>query len=79
MRELSSCTLSELLDPNGIECRCGRRHTANVSRLLRGSAQIRLLPKLLGELGLGRPFLLCGPNGYEAAGRAVCSALEAAG
>lgn len=78
MRDLADCTLSELLDPRGLPCRCGRRHTANISRLFLGADQIRLLPKLLDDLGLGRPYLLCGPYGYEAAGKAVCSALEAA-
>lgn len=37
---------------------------------------LRRLPEALTVLESRRPFVLCGPHGYEAAGRAVCALLE---
>ncbi len=79
MDDLKSKTLEELIRPEGFSCSCGRVHRAEIPFVRVGSGVLDSVTEALKILGKNHPMVLCGPNGYQAAGKAVCSLLEKAG
>ena len=71
--------LEELICPEGFSCSCGKNHAAGIRILKLGPGVIGQLPDILQILGARRPMVVCGPYGYEAAGKAVCDLLEQSG
>lgn len=78
MSEFSAQDFPALLRPEGFSCSCGKKHAAPVSFLAICKGAIQKLPQALGEVGMKRPMVICGPHGYEAAGRQVCEILSKA-
>ena len=69
----------ELIRPEGFSCSCGRQHRAEIRFLRIAPGALSEVTKALSVLGCSRPMVVCGPHGYEAAGKTVCSLLEAGG
>ena len=76
MAEMIESSLSELVRPAGFDCGCGRRHRAAIPYLSLRSGAVADLPEAMKRLGCGYPAVLCGPFGYDAAGKTVCAILE---
>lgn len=76
MLNLAEKSISELIDPKGFECECGRRHAVKIKYVKTGRGVIECVPEMLGALGSKHPFVLCDENTYEAAGRKVCEILD---
>ena len=76
MDDLKSKTLEELIRPEGFSCTCGRVHRSAIPNINIGSGVLASVTEALTTLGKNHPMVLCGPNGYEAAGKAVCRLLE---
>lgn len=66
----------KLIRPKGFPCTCGRQHAAAIRYLKIGPGVIRLLPEALSALGARHPMVVCGPFGYEIAGKTVCMLLD---
>ena len=58
-------------------CPCGRRHTATIDDVIVGNGVISQLPGILARYGAKKPFILADVNTYAAAGKAVCTLLDA--
>lgn len=76
MSEFAGAPLTKLIRPEGFFCTCGRQHAAAIRYLKIGSGVIRLLPEALSALGARHPMVICGPHGYEVAGKTVCALLS---
>lgn len=76
--EVETMNLSVLDQLSSHRCACGRAHVF-ASKVLVKSGAIAELPALVRALPASRVFVLADENTYEAAGRAVCAALESAG
>lgn len=63
---------------NGAVCSCGKEHSFS-ARIVTGKGVLRQLPELVTALGGARAFVLCDANTYQAAGKRVCTILNAAG
>ncbi len=57
-------------------CACGRVHRSSVQYCRIGRNVIQNLPEALAKLNSKKPYVICGPNAYEAAGKKVCSILD---
>ena len=79
MKDLKSMTLEELICPEGFVCSCGRVHRAEIAFIRIGRGALSSVTEALNTLGKKHPMILCGTNGYEAAGKAVCRLLEETG
>lgn len=79
MSEMAGAPLERLIRQEGFACSCGRRHTAPISCLHIGPGVIRRLPEVLKTLKTEKPYVLCGPHGYQAAGETVCGLLREQG
>lgn len=79
MDDLKSKTLEELIRPEGFSCSCGRVHKSAIPCIHIGSGALESVSEALTVIGKNHPMVLCGPNGYEAAGKAVCRLLEESG
>lgn len=72
--------LDELIRPQGIECVCGKRHSAAVIKFLAVEPGcIAKLPQAIKKLGVKKPFLIMGENGRDAAGYSAMELLRGAG
>ena len=60
-------------------CACGRVHRSSVQYCRIGRNVIQNLPEALAKLNCKKPYVICGPNAYEAAGKKVCSILDSNG
>lgn len=76
MSEFLNRPIEDLIRPEGFSCACGKRHTAFVRYLKLGRGAVDLVPDALKALGSTHPMVVCGPYGYEAAGKRVCALLE---
>ena len=79
MDDLKSKTLGELIRPEGFSCSCGHTHKAEIPYILISSGALESVPEALNVLGKKHPMVLCGPNGYKAAGESVCRLLAESG
>lgn len=79
MREIVNVPPERLSRPEGFRCPCGKKHRAAIRYLKIQPGAVRLVPEALAALGARRPMVVCGPFGYEAAGRTVCAQLEETG
>lgn len=75
-----SVDLKDLMKNDGAVCpSCGKRHFGLLRDYIAEENAIRRLPSLLGKYGCQKPFLLCDPNTYRAAGKQVEDILKEAG
>lgn len=72
-------SLNELLQADGFDCACGKKHYAGVEQVYIEENAIARLPELVRELGASKPFLLADENTWQAAGERVGETLRAAG
>lgn len=79
MSEIAAASPEQLIRPEGFPCSCGKEHRADIQYLKIQPGAVRLVPEALAVLGTRRPMVICGPFGYEAAGKTVCALLEGAG
>ena len=79
MINFSELRSEELLCERGFDCACGRHHSADMKFLRIGHDAIKSVPEALEKIGSRKPFVVCGPNGYKAAGETVVRLLEEAG
>ncbi len=71
--------MTQLVNLHDFDCNCGKKHESGVSYLKIGPGAVDSVPEALEKLGKRHPLVVCGPNGYEAAGRRVCSILAKSG
>ena len=75
-----SIHLKDLMENDGAVCpSCGKRHFGLLRDYIAEENAIAKLPALLEKYGCKRPFVLCDPNTYRAAGMRVEEVLKAAG
>ncbi len=79
MIDFTTMSYDELLKEGGHACECGKVHTTELKYLKIGSGVIRLIPETLRTFGFAKPFVLCDPNTYAAAGETVVEILKKAG
>ena len=76
MSEMPVLQLEKLIRLGSFDCLCGERHATEIRYLKLGSGVLASVPEVLKAMGVGHPMVICGPHGYEAAGRDVCRLLE---
>ena len=64
MLNLAEKSISELIDPKGFECECGRRHAVKIKYIKTGRGVLGCVPEMLRALNSSRPFVLCDENTY---------------
>ena len=75
-----SICLKDLMENDGAVCpSCGKRHFGLLRDYIAEENAIEKLPALLEKYGCKKPFLLCDPNTYRAAGMQVEDVLKRAG
>lgn len=79
MSEIADAPPERLIRSEGFSCPCGKEHRAAIRYLKIQPGAVRLAPEALAALGARRPMVVCGPFGYEAAGKTVCALLAEAG
>lgn len=79
MIEFSKLPYDELLCEKGFVCNCGKIHRAEIKYLKISHGAINSVPEAINTLGCKKPFIVCGPFGYEAAGEEMCNELKKAG
>ncbi len=79
MDRFADLTSAQLLRPGGFHCACGRTHSVDIRQITIRHDLLPTLPSVLSEIGFRFPFVVCGPNGFKAAGETVCGILKAAG
>ena len=72
-------TLQELIIPGGYTCSCGRQHVCELKYLNIGRGIVTEVPKMLEAIGAKKPFVVCDPNTWKAAGERVDQILTEAG
>lgn len=72
-------TISELANPQGFSCSCGRHHSVPVQRVLIGQGVLRALPEVLSQLRIEHPFFVCDVNTKKAAWDPIRAIVEEAG
>lgn len=75
----SEMSFDELTKKGGYACACGKRHATDLEFLRIGAGVVAALPEGLSAVGAKRPFVICDPNTYEAAGRQVVALLNESG
>ena len=80
MVEFSKLTPAELIASDGFKCDCGAIHATTGLKIIKmGRGVSSEVGKVLGELGLSRPFVVTDKNEYEAAGKKVIQILDEQG
>ena len=75
-----SVHLKDLMENDGAVCpSCGKKHFGLLRDYIAGENAIAALPSLLKKYGCKKPFVLCDPNTYRAAGKRVTEILNEAG
>lgn len=69
----------KLIASGGFECSCGKHHAAEIAFLRIAPGAVNSVIQAMSVLNASYPMLICGPNGYEAAGRQVDALLKDAG
>jgi len=68
-------SLNELIQPEGHECACGRKHDTGLQFLRIGQGVIDAVPEALAFLQAKKPFLVADHNTWKAAGEKVAGIL----
>ncbi|MDO5444164.1 MAG: sn-glycerol-1-phosphate dehydrogenase [Eubacteriales bacterium] len=76
MGNLYDFELEQLIRPEGYQCECGHTHKADMKYLKAGPGVIGYIAEGVKAIGGKNPFVVCGPNSYEAAGKRVCEILK---
>ncbi len=71
-------TIKELMENDGFECTCGKRHYGLLKDCIIGENALYALPDMLRKHGASRPFILCDTLTYEAAGKQAAALLSEA-
>ena len=79
MPNYAEMPMEELLAPHRHVCACGKTHGADLKIFRCGKNVINDLPEVLAQLGAKKPFVVCDPETYKAAGEKVCEILKANG
>lgn len=79
MSEINNIPVEQLIQADGFDCSCGKRHQVEIRYLKIGPGTVRLVPEALATLGAHHPLVVCGPFGYKAAGKIVCGLLKESG
>ncbi len=79
MNAFSTMPLQALVCQEGHPCNCGLHHRCALDYLNISRGAIAETPEMIRTLGKRKPFVVCDPNTYEAAGRRVVTLLSAAG
>lgn len=79
MVDFSKLRFEELLRPEGYNCPCGHHHGTKVKRVVIGRGAIASLVELLDDMGARKPFIVCDPNTYGAAGERAINMVAASG
>ena len=75
-----SVQLKDLMENDGAVCpSCGKKHFGLLRDYIAEENAIERLPALLNQYGCKKPFVLCDPNTYSAAGKQVETVLKGAG
>ena len=75
-----SVQLKDLMENDGAVCpSCGKKHFGLLRDYIAEENAIERLPALLNKYGCKKPFVLCDPNTYSAAGKQVEEVLKRAG
>ena len=75
-----SIQLKDLMENDGAVCpSCGKRHDGLLRDYIAEENAILRLPSLLEKYGCKKPFVLCDPNTYRAAGKQVEKVLKESG
>lgn len=69
-------TIANLMQNDGFECACGKRHYGLLKDCVIGTHALAALPDILRKYNVTHPFLLCDNETYEAAGWFVVGLLE---
>ncbi len=69
-------TITDLMQNDGFECACGKRHYGLLRDCIIGEGALSELPRILRKYNVTHPFLLCDNETYEAAGRLAAGLLE---
>ena len=75
--KFSNLSIEELINPEGFECECGGHHVADIKYIVVSDGAINSVPDILKKMECKYPMVVCGPNGYRAAGEKVISLLKA--
>ena len=78
MPDFANMTLTQLIDPRGYECDCGKHHAADCKYLAIERGAVNKLPEALAAAGAKKPFVVYDRNTYKAAGKRVEEVLTAA-
>lgn len=77
---LAKLGIHELLSLGQVsDCPCGKQHETQLKYLELGAGVLEKLPEMLQKAGYRRPFAICDPNTYAAAGARALALLEQAG
>ncbi len=76
MPDFANMPLEKLCAPHAYDCPCGVKHEAELRIFRCGRNAIESLPEVLKELGFKKPFVVCDPETYKAAGERVCAILD---
>ena len=77
---LAELSTAQLLALSRIsDCPCGKQHETQLKYLELGAGVLEKLPEMLQQAGYRRPFAICDPNTYAAAGQRALALLDAAG
>lgn len=71
MTHFSTLPPEDLIIPEGYACDCGRTHSAAIKYLDIAPGAVKNVCRMLKAVGCRHPMVICGPNGYEAAGKRV--------
>lgn len=77
--DFSILPIEQLLNPEGFECTCGKRHKTALKYLEIGQGAINSLSDVLKKCGVKKPFVVCDKNTYVVAGERVLALLNGAG
>lgn len=61
------------------ECRCGKKHSVKMKRVVIEKGALAKLPEVLRDFNFKKPFMVCDRNTYKAAGREVENILASSG
>ena len=72
-------TIEEYIDRGAFLCKCGKTHEPKIKKAVIGDGALEKVPQILAELGGTKPFVICDPNTYRAAGERVLDIIKGAG
>lgn len=73
---LCDLPIPELIGGRVFDCGCGKPHSAGIDYISIGPGALENVPAAMNAIGAKKPMVVCGPNGYKAAGEKVCEILK---